>query len=107
MDFLLDGQYFRIVGSVFGNGEVHKFPEDKLTDEVFTGEVWAMAVPPDVISLLDRINEWVDKYGTTIDSPYVSESFGGYAGSKYTNGNGGAITLRDKFRTELNKYRKV
>lgn len=48
-DFLLDGQYYRIVGSVFGDG-VHKFPEDKLTDEVFTGEIWAMAVPPAVIS---------------------------------------------------------
>ena len=51
-DFLQDGQYYRIIGSVFNDG-VHKFGSDTLTDEKpFDGAVWAMAVPPDFLLLL-------------------------------------------------------
>ncbi len=112
VDFLLNGQYFRIVGSVFNDG-VYTYPEDKLTDETFSGEIWAMAVPPDVISLLDRINDWVDKNGAAINSPYSSESFGGYSytltGQSDNSGSAtsAGTTWQAKFRTELNKYRKV
>lgn len=112
VDFLLNGQYFRIVGSVFNDG-VHNFPVEQLTDETFSGEIWAMAVPPDVISLLDRINDWVDKNSAALNSPYSSESFGGYSYSLAgTSDNGGSATStgatwQSKFRTELNKYRKV
>ena len=44
LDFLQEGQYFRIIGSVFNDG-VHQYPASNLTDEVFHGAVWAMAVP--------------------------------------------------------------
>ena len=47
LPFLLDGQYYRICGSVFNDG-VHKYGDesDSLVDESFDGAVWAMAVPP-------------------------------------------------------------
>ena len=39
LDFLQEGQYFRIIGSVFNDG-VHQYPASDLTDEVFNGAVW-------------------------------------------------------------------
>lgn len=112
VDFLLDGQYFRIIGSVFNDG-VHQFPAEDLKNEVFCGDVVGMAVPPDVISLLSDINTWNDKNGAVMDSPYSSESFGGYSytiASDQTGGNGATsagMTWQAKFRTRLNKWRKV
>lgn len=82
-DFLQEGQYFRIVGSVFNDG-VYRYPAD-LKDETFDGAIWAMAVPEAVIALADEIQAWKDQY-MQIDSPamspYQSESFGGYSYSK-------------------------
>ena len=54
---LLNGQYFRIIGSVFNDG-VHKYPADGLTDETFAGEVWALAIPPELIALASEIAEY-------------------------------------------------
>lgn len=42
--FVKKGQYYRIIGSVFNDG-LHRYPTSDLTDEVFDGEVWALAVP--------------------------------------------------------------
>lgn len=108
---LLDGQYFRIVGSIFNDG-VYVFPFQSLQDEVFNGAVWAMAVPPEVIALLDRINEYESKYGEALNSPYQSESFGGYSYTKSSgsssgtseNGSGGVLGA---FSGELKRWRKV
>ncbi len=112
VDFLLENQYYRVVGSIFSDG-VHKYSSDKLTDETFNGEIWCMAIPPDVISLADDINDWIDKYGEVANSPYSSESFGGYsytlsqsAGSDSTATSTGA-TWQAKFHSRLNRYRKV
>lgn len=108
---LQDGQYFRIVGSVFNDG-VHQYGEDELTDEVFTGAIWAMAVPPSVIDLSERISEWSNQYGDLVSSPYQSESFGGYSYTKASSGQGNANlgsnpTWQSTFASELNKYRKI
>lgn len=108
---LQDGQYFRIVGSVFNDG-VYKYPAIGLKNETFDGAVWAMAVPPAVISLLERINAWEEQYGASVRSPYTSESFGGYS---YTKSSGGtargstdpAYSYKNAFANELNKWRKV
>lgn len=107
---LQNGQYFRIVGSVFNDG-IYKFPADGLTDEAFTGEVWAMAVPPAVIALSEEITEWVNKYGSAANSPYQSESFGGYSYTKasITNGSGGnsLADWRSVYASRLNHWRKI
>lgn len=110
VDFLQDCQYFKIVGSVFNDG-VHQYGIDGLIDEAFEGEVWSMAVPPSFISLVDEITEWVSKNRDAINSPFQSESFGGYSYTKssYANGNGnsGDITWQGMFRNRLNAYRKL
>lgn len=110
IDFLQNGQYFKIIGSIFNNG-VHKFPDDILTDEIFTGEIWAMAVPPAVVALSDEIDAWMDKYGESVNSPYQSESFGGYSYSKgsvsSSNGTSDNVSWQNIFRNRLNAYRKL
>lgn len=112
---LRDGQYFRVIGSALNDG-VHKYGVygDSLTDEEFTGTVWAMAIPPAVLSLADDIQAWQDKYGA-IDgfalSPFTSESFGGYSYSKSQGGTsagrGTVTTWQAAFANRLNKWRKI
>ena len=59
----LDGQYYRIVGSVFNDG-VHKHGEETLTDEPqFHGAIWLMRVPKDFLQLADEIAQWQAKNG--------------------------------------------
>ena len=103
---LKNGQYFRLFGSTF-NDDVYQYPASGLTDEVFDGAIWAMAVPPAVIALADEINEWQTKYASTIDSPYQSESFGGYSYSKASDATSGNVTWQSHFASKLNKWRKI
>ena len=105
LDFLQDGQYFRIIGSVFNDG-VHQYPASDLTDEVFHGAVWAMAVPPAVIDLAAEIEEY-NKSDAGKASPYISENFGGYGYTKATGSNGKVLTWKSVFADALNRYRKL
>ncbi len=105
LDFLQEGQYFRIVGSVFNDG-VYQYPATSLTDEVFEGAVWAMAVPPTLIALAAEIKAYNESdAGKT--SPFTAESFGGYSYTKATDANGAPIGWQKAFASRLNKYRKL
>ena len=105
LDFLQEGQYFRIIGSVFNDG-VHQYPAADLTDEVFHGAVWAMALPPSLIALSAEIEEY-NKSDAGKASPYISENFGGYGYTKATGSNGKALTWKSVFADALNRYRKL
>ena len=104
-DFLQDGQYFRIVGSVFNDG-VHRHPAHDLTDETFDGAVWAMAVPPAVVELLQKIQEFEAAAANT-PTAYTSESFGGYSYTKATDANGLPVGWKSVFKNELSRWRKL
>lgn len=104
-DFLQDGQYFRIVGSVFNDG-VHRHPAHDLTDETFDGAVWAMAVPPAVVELATEIEEY-NKSDAGKPSSYISENFGGYGYTKATDANGLPVGWKTVFKNELHKWRKL
>ena len=107
LPYLQSGQYYRICGSVFNDG-LHKYGEDKLIDETFSGSVWALAIPKAVIDLAGKIEEWQTKNGAIIESPYSSESFGGYSYTKATDSTTGApATWETVFRPQLNPYRKL
>ena len=85
-DRLLDGQYFRITGSVLNDG-VHLYPDAELRDETFEGAVWSLAIPEAVVTISEEIKAWRAKYediNSPSMSPYLSESFGGYSYSKGT-----------------------
>lgn len=109
---IAENQYYRIVGSVFNDG-VYKHPATGLTDEVFDGAVWTMAVPQGVLDLLEEINAWVDKYANDAQAngPYTSESFGGYsytkAGGAGTGDANDPTTWMGHFRGRLNRWRKI
>ena len=105
LDFLQEGQCFRIVGSAFNDG-VYKYSENTLVDEVFEGAVWEMRIPPAVISLAEKIEEYTKSEASKV-SPYTSESFGGYSYSVATNENGVPLTWREMFGSQLSKWRKM
>ena len=106
LDFLQEGQYFRIIGSVFNDG-VYQYPATSLTGEVFEGAVWAMAVPPTLIALSAEIKAYNDSDAGKA-SPYASESFGGYSYQKFTDGNGGdGSRWQNVFKDRLRKWRKL
>ena len=107
LPFLLNGQYFRIVGSVLNDG-VYQYPADGLADEVFTGAVWSMAVPPSVVDLAADIEAWNEKNAEALASPYTSESFGGYSYTKASgNSVGGGYSWQDQFASRLAKWRRL
>lgn len=108
LPFLRPGQYFRIVGSVFNDG-LHQYGPEiaNLQDESFQGAVWALAVPKAVVSLAGEIAAWQEKYKDTVDSPYTSESFGGYSYSKAIGADGSSGGWQAAFRARLNPYRKL
>lgn len=115
-DFLISGQYFRILGSILNDG-VYKYPCNDLLDEEFEGEVWAMAVPSAVTALLIDIEAWNEKYGGVDSenySPFVSESFNNYSYSKGSRSSGSSssssgtpITWKDVFASQLRRWRRT
>ena len=110
--YLQNNQYFCIVGSVFNDG-VHQYPVSDLTDETFEGAVWAMAVPPAAIALFEEIKGWDSKYSQNeaANSPFQSESFGGYSYSKgynsSVNGSDTTVSWQKQFKSRLNRWRKL
>ena len=108
---IIEGQYFRIIGSVLNDG-VYTL-SDELEDEEFTGAVWLMAVPKDVKSTAADIQAWQDKYGGVDSqnmSPYQSESFGGYSYSKggtSSSSSSSVPTWQSLFADRLARYKKL
>lgn len=113
LDFLKDGQFFRIVGSALNDG-VHQYSDDmQLADESFDGAIWAMSVPPAFLALCTDIQAWRAK-NEALDSanmsPFTSESFGGYSYSKGGSGSGtsgSSAVWQDVFKSRLNAWRRL
>ena len=119
LPFLVDGQYFRIIGSARNDG-VYQWVDDPenpnrhtvLADEIFEGSIWAMSVPPDVSDLIAEISSWMTTNNSVLNSPYQSESFGGYSYSKSSGGGSSgnpsaAFSWQDQFATRLAPYRRL
>lgn len=113
LPFLLNGQYFRILGSALNDGlyiygdtvKDGDGNDAELHDETFDGAVWALGLPKGVITLAKDISAWETKYGDSAASPYTSESFGGYSYSKAAAGSGG--DWQSAFASQLDNYRKL
>ena len=116
---LQNGQYFRVIDSIFNDG-VYVYPPTTeadtsvvLKDEEFTGAVWCLAIPKEVVALADEIADWMTKYSgvdSAALSPFNSESFGGYSYSK-SGGNtadgGNGSSWQSVFGNRLQRYRKI
>lgn len=105
VDFLQNGQFFRIVGSVKNDG-VYQFPTSSLHDEEFDGAVWAMRVPPSLVALSEEI-EAFQQSDEAKPSAYTAESFGGYSYSKATDSNGATASWQTVFAKRLNAWRRI
>lgn len=83
LPFLLNGQYFRILGSALNDGlyiygdtiKDGDGNDTELQDEAFNGAVWALGIPKDIIALSKEIAAWEAKYGEAVASPYISENY--------------------------------
>lgn len=107
LPFLLEGQHFRITGSIFNDG-VYTYPSGELTDETFTGDIWALAVPKALLDTVEEISAWQAKANKAA-GPYESESFGGYAytKAKASDGSGKTATWQSEFKSRLDTWRKL
>lgn len=113
--FLTENDYFRIVGSRKNDGVyINNASElSVLVDETFTGAIWVMSVPPAVVSLAADISAWETATADVRNSPYQSESFGGYTyslksgGSSAAPGGASALTWQGAFAERLKPYRRL
>lgn len=109
LPFLKSGQYFWISGSVFNDG-LYQYGSCVLQDEEFTGAVWALAVPAEFVNLAEDVQAWREANEKAAQSPYQSESFGGYSYTK-ASGNaaqgGSALSWQSVFAARLKKWRKL
>lgn len=103
LPFLFEGQYFRIVGSVFNDG-VYQYPVNTLKDETFNGAIWTLAIDPTLLAVVSEIEEWEKENKKAVESPYQSESFGGYS---YTLKEGQNVSWKTAFKDRLNRWRKI
>ncbi len=121
INFLLDGQRFKIKGSALNDG-IYTYHSDgsiyndddseyvMLGDEKFSGTISAMGVPRAFQNIVKDISAWQAKNQSVLDSPYQSESFGGYSYTKASgsgSNSGGTLSWQDVFRSKLNAYRKI
>lgn len=104
-DFIETDQYFRIVGSMFNDGVYKNTTSLELVDEVFTGAVWAMYVPPNFLVIVAEADAYLT---ANPDSTITSESFGGYSYNKASGNNGGLLSYLPKsISDKLKVYRKL
>ena len=116
-----NGQRFRIIGSALNDG-IYTYHTDgtifnddgkvgvTLASETFTGRVVAMAVPTTFLAIVADIADWQTKNKAVLESPYQSESFGGYSYTKASGSGsnaGGSLGWQDMFRARLNACRKI
>ena len=104
---LIAGQYIRIVGSLLNDG-IYLLPSNftisTLVNETFTGAIFGLAIPKDLVALDTEITAYVTANPAT---GYVSESFGGWSGTKATGANGAPISWKSAYAARLNRWRKV
>lgn len=100
---LLPGQHYAIIGSVLNDGAYVYGEDTPLADEVFNGRVYALRGSKAFYDLVDEMAEWQANHAKDIDTPYTSESFGGYSYTKDANSS----SVFKKFESRLSPWRKV
>ena len=104
---LIAGQYIRIVGSLLNDG-IYLLPSNftisTLVNETFTGAIFGLAIPRDLVTLDTEITAYV---AANPASGYVSESFGGWSGTRATGASGAPLSWKTVYGARLNRWRKV
>lgn len=107
----LQGQYIRITGSILNNGvyqvksvEGDTIEVEGLTNEIFEGCIFGLAIPKDLLTLVEHIEEYEKE---NKKSNIISESFGGYSYTKATDTSGNIANWESVYFNDLCKYRKI
>lgn len=126
LDFIREGQFYRLVGSKqdgiyfvenykklmfvksISDGTQSDFNIDGIEakDETFNGAIWELSFPLNFVLFYENVCDWETKYADKVNSPFQSESFGGYSYSK-ANGSNGGLTVWDKFASDLLRWQKI
>lgn len=111
--FLREGQYYRIIGSLFNDG-IHRYGDYDLTEETFDGDVWSLAIPSVVVRLAEDIDAWREKYENVESaamSPFMSEQVPNYSYSKGSSfsgtDSGGSTNWQTFFAGRLARWKKI
>lgn len=106
---LIAGQYIRIVGSLLNDG-IYLLPSNftisSLVNETFTGAIFGLAISSDrdFMSIVSEITAYVAANPAT---GFVSESFGGWSGTRATGANGAVLPWQIVYEKRLNRWRKM
>lgn len=108
----LVGQYIRITGSILNDG-VYKVETATnnaititgLTNEVFKGVIYGLAVPKEFALLADKVETHNSKAPNNASK--VSESFNNYSVSYATGQGGKPLQWQDIFKTDVDTYRQI
>lgn len=105
---LENGDYYLIEGSRRNNG-IHVYGNSDLRNETYSGIVTELCIPTELLILLDEINAWQEKHAEALQSPYQSESFGGYSYTKASEsgGTGESMSWKAVFAPRLRLWRKI
>ena len=105
---LENGDYYLIEGSRRNNG-IHVYGNSDLRNETYSGIVTELCIPTELLILLDEINAWQEKHAEALQSPYQSESFGGYSYTKASEsgGTGESMSWKTVFAPRLRIWRKI
>lgn len=112
---LLDGQWYRIRGSILNDG-LHQHPAADLTDETFDGSLDTLVIPKPLLRVVEEIQDYIERSADAIEkaqsSPFQSESFGGYSyslrGDLTSNSTSGGLSgWQAAFASRLNPWRKI
>lgn len=112
LPFLVNGQYFRILGSALNDG-VHQYPATDLADETFDGAIWAMFVPRDVLRLAEQIADYNEQVQRLVEAEaslkgYTSETLSGfYSYSIGSTAPPGMEAVKADIDAKFRRYRKL
>lgn len=95
--------YVAIKGSAYNNG-VFALGVDAMTDETFSGRVWALTPPAGFLALCAEIASYDQKNPA---GAYVSESFGNYSYQRAQNTQGQAASWQGAFSSRLADYQRI
>lgn len=81
---------------------------EEIKSETFPCTLWVLGVPSSLLTILAEMEDWQTKYGGIMNSPYQSESFGGYSYSKSGSSSsaGGTATVWTQFADALAPYKR-
>lgn len=105
---LEDGDIYLIEGSRRNDG-LHVYGNWDLRGETLTGYVTECRIPPELLALADEISAWQTKNAEALESPYQSESFGGYSYTKVSGSSatGEPVSWKTVYAPRLRTWRKL